>query len=263
MTDDHITPAANVLGTIGTVLWCIQLLPQIWKNYRTKSTEGLGVMMLIWAISGVPFFIYAVVQKLNIPIQAQAIIFTTLSLITWGQCLFYHNKLSLFKSIAAPATCAIIFAGIEVGVILGYRPSYEAGNTRPIMAIGIVAAILLAAGLLPPYWEIWKRRGEVVGISFLFITIDGLGALFSMMSLVAQKGEFDVVAGVQYGVIILLEVGILLFGAIWKIRCWARDRNGHGADGGEAGTIVSTTDGEKPGESEVSSLEEKPVEPKL
>jgi hypothetical protein len=31
--------------------------------------------------------------------------------------------------------------------------------------IGIVAAILLAAGLIPPYFEIAKRRGRVVGIS--------------------------------------------------------------------------------------------------
>jgi len=193
-------------------------------------------------IAGVPFFIYAVVQKLNIPIQAQATIFTTLSLITWGQCLYYHDKLGLLKSIAAPVACALIFAGIEVGVVIGYRPSYEAGNTRPIMAIGIIAAILLAAGLLPPYWEIWKRRGQVVGISFLFITIDALGAVFSMLSLVAQKGEFDIVAGVQYGVIILLEAGILVLGAIWKVRCWARNRNGV-IDSEEAGEVGEAKEG--------------------
>jgi hypothetical protein len=33
--------------------------------------------------------------------------------------------------------------------------------------IGILAAILLAAGLVPPYWEFWKRRGRVIGISML------------------------------------------------------------------------------------------------
>ena len=38
-----IPTSANVLGTIGTVLWCIQLVPQIVRNYRTKSTEGLPV----------------------------------------------------------------------------------------------------------------------------------------------------------------------------------------------------------------------------
>lgn len=43
--------AANVLGTIGTVFWCIQLVPQIWHNWRKKSTEGLpGLMLFMWAI---------------------------------------------------------------------------------------------------------------------------------------------------------------------------------------------------------------------
>ena len=29
--------AENVLGTIGTVLWCIQLIPQVIRNYRAKE----------------------------------------------------------------------------------------------------------------------------------------------------------------------------------------------------------------------------------
>jgi hypothetical protein len=31
--------------------------------------------------------------------------------------------------------------------------------------IGVTAAVLLATGLVPPYFEIAKRRGRVVGIS--------------------------------------------------------------------------------------------------
>lgn len=43
--------SANVLGTIGTVLWCVQLIPQIWHNWRHKRTDGLPpVMMLLWAV---------------------------------------------------------------------------------------------------------------------------------------------------------------------------------------------------------------------
>lgn len=46
-----IPVAANVLGTIGTVLWCVQLVPQIWYNWKQKKTDGLpGAMMLIWAL---------------------------------------------------------------------------------------------------------------------------------------------------------------------------------------------------------------------
>ncbi|KAI4271280.1 MAG: hypothetical protein L6R38_006896, partial [Xanthoria sp. 2 TBL-2021] len=55
--------AANVLGTIGTVFWCIQLIPQIWYNWKQKKTDGLpGLMMFLWAVSAVPFGVYAIVQ---------------------------------------------------------------------------------------------------------------------------------------------------------------------------------------------------------
>jgi hypothetical protein len=50
MSDGNVTLASNVLGTIGTVLWCIQLVPQIWYNYRRKKTDGFpAAMMLLWA----------------------------------------------------------------------------------------------------------------------------------------------------------------------------------------------------------------------
>lgn len=63
--------------------------------------------------------------------------------------------------------------------------------------IGAVAATLLAAGLLPPYGEAWKRRGRIVGINFVFLATDALGALFSLFSLVAQR-TFDILGGVMY-----------------------------------------------------------------
>jgi len=85
-----IPPAANVLGTIGTVCWCVQLAPQIWRNYRTKSTEGLPAsMMLIWSVSGVPFGVYAVAQQFNVPLIVQPQCFCVLCGVSWAQCLVY------------------------------------------------------------------------------------------------------------------------------------------------------------------------------
>ncbi|KAK3080433.1 hypothetical protein LTS18_001435, partial [Coniosporium uncinatum] len=82
--------AASVLGTIGTVFWCIQLCPQIWTNFRTKSTVGLpSTMMLMWAWCGLPFGVYAILQNLNIPLQVQPQCFCTLCMVTWGQCMVY------------------------------------------------------------------------------------------------------------------------------------------------------------------------------
>lgn len=67
-----------------------QLLPQIIINYRKHDTEGLqGSMMLLWASAGVPLGVYNIVEEFNIALRVQPQILTTLSLITWAQCLYY------------------------------------------------------------------------------------------------------------------------------------------------------------------------------
>ncbi|KAL9598014.1 MAG: hypothetical protein Q9219_004770 [cf. Caloplaca sp. 3 TL-2023] len=175
--------AANVLGTIGTVFWCIQLIPQIWYNWKQKKTEGLpGMMMFLWAVSAVPFGVYAIVQA----------------------------------SLLATATGAA-FGGIQALLVLTLREPYGRGVEWPMTLVGVIAAVLLAAGLIPPYFEIAKRSGRVVGINFVFISIDWLGAFFSLMALVAQN-TFDVLGGVQYIVVLLLEFGIFASHLIFLLR---------------------------------------------
>jgi uncharacterized protein with PQ loop repeat len=39
--------ADKVLATIGAVLWSIQVIPQIIKSYRTKSTDGLSAKLML------------------------------------------------------------------------------------------------------------------------------------------------------------------------------------------------------------------------
>lgn len=70
----------------------------------------------------------------------------------------------------------------------------------PDLVVGVVAAILLSVGLLPPYFELWKRDGRVIGFSkfgfvrvpdrvlswptdWVFLSIDTLGGLFSLFAL--------------------------------------------------------------------------------
>ncbi|KAI0505652.1 PQ-loop-domain-containing protein [Xylaria bambusicola] len=211
----EIPVAANVLGTIGTVLWSIQLIPQAWTNWRTKSTEGLPAsMMFLWALCGVPFGVYAIVQNFNIPIQVQPQAFGILCIINWGQILLYTYKWPLWKVLAITIGTTGAFGGVEAALVLTIRPIYKAGNETPVIIIGVIAAILLAAGLLPPYGEAWKRRGRIIGINFLFLSIDSSGAIFSLFSLVAQH-TFDVLGGVMYIIVIVLELGIFASHFIW------------------------------------------------
>lgn len=83
---------------------------------------------------------------------------------------------------------------MEMVLILTLRPLYDRGVNWPLILVGIVAAILLALGLLPPYGELWKRGGRVVGIHFGFLTVDWLGAFFSLLGVAAQE-TFDPLGG--------------------------------------------------------------------
>ncbi|KAI2638395.1 hypothetical protein GGS21DRAFT_508054, partial [Xylaria nigripes] len=174
-------------------------------------------MMFLWAISGVPFGIYAIVQKFNIPVQVQPQIFILLCLVNWGQILLYTHKWPVWKVLTTAITVACIFGGIEAALIVAIRPIYSTGNETPILVVGIISSILLAAGLLPPYGEAWKRHGRVKGINFGFLALDTSGAFFSLLSLVAQQ-TFDVLGGVMYVIVILLEIGIFATHLIWMFR---------------------------------------------
>ena len=37
--------------------------------------------------------------------------------------------------------------------------------------LGVIASVLLAAGLIAPYIDIWKRRGRVIGINWVSMTL--------------------------------------------------------------------------------------------
>ncbi|KAK3388985.1 PQ loop repeat-domain-containing protein [Sordaria brevicollis] len=213
-----IPVAANVLGTIGTVLWCVQLIPQIWTNWRTKETTGLpGSMMFLWALCGVPFGVYAIAQSFNIPLQVQPQVFMALCLINWTQILVYGSKWPLWKASLLSLVIACVFAGVEAALILTLKPIYNRGNETPIFVIGVIAAILLAAGLLPPYGEMYKRHGRVVGINWIFLGMDWSGAFFSLMAVVTQN-TFDVMGGVLYILCAVLELGIFGSHLIWLAR---------------------------------------------
>ncbi|KAK8133316.1 hypothetical protein PG999_001489 [Apiospora kogelbergensis] len=213
-----IPVAANVLGTIGTILWCIQLVPQIWANWRTKKTDGLPAsMMFLWAACGVPFGAYAVIQNFNIPLQVQPQCFALLSVVSWVQILLYSHNWATWKATVLGVAVTVACAGIETALILTLRVLYERGNETPVIVVGVVASVLLAGGLVPPYGEIWKRRGRVVGINWVFLSMDCSGALFSLLALVVQN-TFDILGGILYIVCFALEVGIFASHLIWLLR---------------------------------------------
>ncbi|KAG9185955.1 hypothetical protein G6011_02511 [Alternaria panax] len=180
-----IPPAANILGTLGT--------------------------------GGVPFGVYAIVQNFNFALKFQPQAFASLTLIAWGQTLYYHNKWRVWTATLATIALAASFGIMELILILTLRGPYARGVEWPMMVMAISASVIQVVGLIPPYFELAKRNGRVIGIDFWFLTIDYLGAFFSLMAVVAQQW-FDALGASLYIACMALETGIFVSQAIWLWR---------------------------------------------
>jgi len=91
-------------------------------------------------------------------------------------------------------------AGFEAGMIYAVKPPAEKGRTAPLKFFSIASSVTIALGLLPQYWEIYRRK-EVVGLSMAFMAVDISGGVFSILSLVFKE-KFDVFASIAYIVVI-------------------------------------------------------------
>ncbi|KAL2807897.1 PQ loop repeat-domain-containing protein [Aspergillus granulosus] len=210
--------AANILGTTGAVCWSIQLLPQIFINYRRHNTEGLQAsMMLLWATAGVPLGVYNIVEGLNVALRVQAQILTFLSLVTWAQCLYYGKKYSIKRCIAAVVSLLLLLGGIETGLIFALRIAKRRDLEWPMILMAVLSASLLAAGVLRHYWDIYVHR-TVRGISFIFVGIDAAGDLFSLVSV-------DVLGMVIYGTELVLWIGVFVCGFAFNFLPWIAERS--------------------------------------
>jgi uncharacterized protein with PQ loop repeat len=106
--------AASILGLIGTVFWCVQILPQIWKSWRRKSTEGLPpTMMLLWSASGMPFGVYAISQNFNIPLQIQPQFFCLFCAVSWGQCMYYGRYVRFSRGAYETGKMSLILGKLD------------------------------------------------------------------------------------------------------------------------------------------------------
>ncbi|CCH59145.1 hypothetical protein TBLA_0B03030 [Henningerozyma blattae CBS 6284] len=219
--------ASTALGTVATVCWCVQLIPQIYYNWKRKDCTGLPpIMMFLWVVSGVPFGIYFCISRATLILQIQPHLFMFFCCISFIQTCYYPPaKLPKWK-IALIIACLVIFTvSTEISCVLALRPLYDKGIKWPDLIFGIIATILLAVGLLPPYFELAKRKGEVVGINFLFLFVDSLGAWLSMISVIV--GNMDIMGIILYCIVAAFELGIFTSHFIWccRFKWFSKEKN--------------------------------------
>ncbi|KAG4304433.1 hypothetical protein PORY_002143 [Pneumocystis oryctolagi] len=211
----HNPVIAAILGMIGTIMWCVQLIPQIIVNYYRHSTAGLQpFMMLLWSVGAVFMGIYNISRKLNIPLQLQPQCFLVLCFITWGQCLYYESAIFIFGG--------SISALIETISIFFIKKSMKSNIYWPVETVGIISSALVCLGFIPPYYDIYIHK-SVRGISFIFFSVDIGGAAFSFLSLFFEI-KMDILAAISYSSVIVLELAIIFCDYYFKLSEWNKRR---------------------------------------
>lgn len=170
--------------------------------------------MLLWAAAGIPLGVYNIVEDFNVALRIQPQLLTFLSLVTWIQCKYYGNKWPLRKSVAIVTPVALVMGGIECGLIFALRQARHDHVEWPVTFMAVLSACLLCAGVLRHYWDIYRER-TVRGISFLFVFIDALGDLTSLISVVFQP-KLDILGMVIYGSELILWLGVFACGGYCK-----------------------------------------------
>jgi small basic protein len=179
-------------------------------------------MMMFWAWAGVPLGVYNIVSHYNIALQIQPQILTVLSLATWIQCLHYERSWSVTRSLAVVVPIACIMGGIEVALVFALQIGTRSGTHWPVTLMAVLAALFLALGVLRHYCDIYLHR-HVRGISFLFVGIDALGDLLSIVSVLFQS-ELDILGLVIYGTELALWIGIFACGGYYNLIPWVKSQ---------------------------------------
>ncbi|KAL8380748.1 hypothetical protein RB595_005162 [Gaeumannomyces hyphopodioides] len=183
-------------------------------------------MMMLWAWAGIPLGVYNITENFNIALQIQPQLLTLLSLLTWAQCCYYDWKhWPISRCLAVTIPIAGLMAGIQIGLVFALRAAKQNPDshlTWPSTLMAVLSAVLLAAGVLRHYWDIYRHR-SVRGISFLFVGIDAAGDVFSLASVFFQP-KLDVMGMAIYGTELILWLGVFAAGGYFNFLPWARTR---------------------------------------
>ena len=156
--------ASQIIGIFALVLWSFQLAPQVYKNYKARSTTGLSpYMMILWSFGSVCTAITSIGSRYSALFIIQPNLFLVFSLACWVQCYFYENKT---RAILYGISMTILLVVIETGVSLVFL-SLDL-LSWPYMFVNILSLLFFVCGFIPQYLDIYQRK-RVAGISLLFL----------------------------------------------------------------------------------------------
>lgn len=164
--------SARTLSVLG-------ILPQIFLNYRSKSTKGLSKIFLFIYFSG-----YAInllyVYGLNLPSAYKIMAplsFLFVSILV-SQYFFYTKQKILLRSIFLYCT---FFFSFSLLILLAINFPNKIGNLA-----GWVSFLIWFVYLLPQMFKIYSKK-SVEGFSLTFVFLGVIGNLLELIAILALR----------------------------------------------------------------------------
>ncbi|KAI9014310.1 hypothetical protein DFJ74DRAFT_289027 [Hyaloraphidium curvatum] len=196
MSARHV--AGEVFAALCVVCWALVPAPQVWKNWRSKTTEGLSPFLaLIWIFNSMLIGAFTIVEGLSAGLIAQPFISAFMLLVVTWQIMYYApaNKRDWRRPTLYTFGLTGFFGGVLVGLVFGLRAADRAGVSLDWFAY--ITTVVGVGGMVPQYYETWKFQ-RVLGLSLGLCLLDMCGSLFGATSVALATDPLNVPAFVLY-----------------------------------------------------------------
>lgn len=174
ITPDSINSFAQITIWIVNLLYFLAILPQIWLNYKLKSTKGLSDFMLLGYMLGYGsqvYYNFCLGLPNGYKVMAPFGLFGVLIMIF--QRIYYHKTdLDLVFLTCAITIWCIFILGIPIAFIYPIITGHIAGW---------ITTVAWSVYQIPQAFKIYQQK-SVKGLSLPFILILGLGILIETIS---------------------------------------------------------------------------------
>lgn len=176
---------SGITGSISLACWIIVFAPQIYENFRRKSSEGLSMMFVVLWLAGDVFNVLGAVLQGVLPTMIiLAVYYTLADIVLFYQCLLYSNGSQPDFVHLSPANPM----GEDVlETVLSGEYSNENGPRDGVTRSPLVSALykllmvllVVSAGLISWYISYLKNDGKKKTPADL--VFDPLGQLFGWL----------------------------------------------------------------------------------
>lgn len=177
---------SNVFSVVSLVFYSVVYVPQMWLIYKTRSSEGISILMLmLWTQADCISLMGSIIVGLQLNIIAIGWYHFLVGLIMIGMSMWYQTNSSQTIVITVAFTLANVLAcGLLMGLLT--QPDLFWGDI-----LGWVATVVYIVGRFPQLVLNYKRKStEGLSVWMYILTMAGNTAYLLSIVVYSQEPEY-------------------------------------------------------------------------